>query len=257
MGNTGPAFPQRKLRRKRGIVPTGGKAFLGARERKLHDQLKRDGRPKSGRAGAYVYYMRKGRQCWRRYVVPKDPRTVGQRRSRAVFGAASKTWSADGLLTDEQRDAFYADGAKTRSHPRLGSSGKLTGQQHFIGRNCTKGQRERGMLLEPLKREKKKEETKAQTPKLIAEAPRYQIVTQSTSGTRRTFAGVGRYLRPVPRGYVRKGRHRLLISQRAVSRWFTPRPLPSKAATPSLSVPSGRRGRFGRWLSRRALSGRA
>ena len=74
--NTGPAFPQSKPRRKRGIVPKGGKTFLEARDRKLHDQLKKDGRPKSGRAGAYVYYMRKGRQCWRRYVVPKDPRTA-------------------------------------------------------------------------------------------------------------------------------------------------------------------------------------
>jgi hypothetical protein len=244
--NTGPAFAERKPRRKRGIVPQGAKALLGAKERKLHDQLKKDGRPKSGRAGAYVYYMRKGRQCWRRYVVPNDPRTAGQRRSRSVFATASKTWSADELLTAEQRDAFYAEGAKTRSRPRLGSSGPLTGQQDFIGRNCTKAQRERGLLLEPLKREKKKLETKAQTPKLIAEAPRYQIVTQSTSGTRRAFAGVGPCTRRVPRGYARKGRNRLLTSQRTVSRWFTRSSFPCVAATPSLSAPSNRRGRFHR-----------
>jgi hypothetical protein len=237
MGNTRPAFPRSKPRRRRGIVPQGAKASLGARDRRLHDQLKKDGTRKSGRAGAYVYYMRKGRQCWRRYVVPKDPRTAGQRRSRAVFGAASRTWSADGTLTDEQRDAFYADGAKTRSRPRLGSSGKLTGQQNFIGRNCTKGRRERGMLLEPRKLEKKKEETKAQTPKLIAEAPQYQIVTQSTSGTRRAFAGVGRCPRRVPRGYARKGKNRLLTSQRAVSQWFTQSSFRSRATTPSPSAP--------------------
>src|ERR1039458_1463945 len=145
--NTGPAFPQRKRRRRRGIVPKGGEAFLGAKDRKLHDVLKKDGRPKSGRAGAYVYYMRKGRQCWRRYGVPKDPHTNAQRRSRAIFGTASKTWSADELLTDEQRDAWYAQGAKTRSRPRLGSSGKLTGQQDFVGRNCAKGQRGRGVRV--------------------------------------------------------------------------------------------------------------
>ena len=151
MGNTGPAFPQSKPRRRRRSVPTGGKACLTVRERKLHDQLKKDGRPKSGRAGTYVYYMRKGRQCWRRYVVPKDPRTAAQRRSRVIFGGASKTWGADGLLTYEQRDAWYAQGAKTRSLSRLGSSGSLTGQQDFVGRNCAKGQRERGVRLEPLK----------------------------------------------------------------------------------------------------------
>src|ERR1035438_5741024 len=107
MGNTGPAFPQSKPRRRRRSVPTGGKALLGAKERKLHDQLKKDGRPKSGRAGAYVYYMRKGRQCWRRYVVPKDPRTAAQRCSRAILGTASKKWSANELLTHEQRRAWY------------------------------------------------------------------------------------------------------------------------------------------------------
>jgi hypothetical protein len=183
--------------------------------------LKRDGRPKSGRAGAYVYYMRKDRQCWRRYVVPKDPRTAAQRRSRVVFGTASKTWSADELLTDEQRDAWYAQGAKTRSRSRLGSSGKLTGQQDFVGRNCAKGQRERGVRMEPRKPEQKKGERKAQKPVLIAEAPQPQIVTQSTWGTRRAFAVVGRCRHRVRRGYARKGKNRLLTSQRAVSQWFT------------------------------------
>ena len=221
MGNTGPAFPQSKPRRRRRSVPTGGKALLGAKERKLHDQLKKDGRPKSGRAGAYVYYMRKGRQCWRRYVVPKDPRTIAQRRSRAIFGSASKTWSADEFLTDEQRDAWYAQGAKTRSRRRLGSSGRLTGQQNFVGRNCAKGQRERGVRLEPLKREKNNRESKAQKPVLIAKASQSQIVTQSTWGTRRAFAVAGRCRHRVRRGYARKGNNQLLTSQRPVSQWFT------------------------------------
>jgi hypothetical protein len=220
MGNTGPAFPPSKPRRRRRCVLTGGKACLTARERKLHDQLKKDGRPKSGRAGAYVYYMRKGRQCWRRYVVPKDPHTNAQRRSRAIFGTASKTWSADESLTDEQRDAWYAQGAKTRSRPRLGSSGKLTGQQDFVGRNCAKGQRERGVRMKPRKPEQKKGERKAQQPVLIAEAPQSQIVTQSTWGTRRASAMAGRYRHRVSRGYARKGKNRLLTSQRPVSQWF-------------------------------------
>ena len=78
VGNTGPAFPRRKVRARRGLgsYPRGGKASLGARELQLHEQLKKDGSLKSGRGGAYLYYMRKGRQCWRCHVVPKDPRPL-------------------------------------------------------------------------------------------------------------------------------------------------------------------------------------
>ena len=88
-----------------------------------------DGRLKSGRIGPYVYYVREGHQHRRLYVVPRDPRTPAQQRSRSIFGAASVTWSANGPLTDQQRNAWRAEGAKTRSRPRLGTSGKLTGQQ--------------------------------------------------------------------------------------------------------------------------------
>ena len=119
-GNTGPAFPHSTPRGKRGLVPRGGKALLGAKDLELHEQMKKDGSLKSGRGGAYVYYVRKGRQRWRRYVVPRDPRTAAQQRSRAIFSAASKTWSADGALTDEQRDAWYAQGANKRSRWRFG-----------------------------------------------------------------------------------------------------------------------------------------
>ena len=69
----GPAFPQRKRRRKRGIVLTGGKAPLGAKELERHARLIAEGRSMSGRSGSYVYYMRKGRQRWRRYIIPRDP----------------------------------------------------------------------------------------------------------------------------------------------------------------------------------------
>jgi hypothetical protein len=117
--------------------------------------LKMDGRPKSGRCGGYVYYMRKGRQRWRRYVVPKDPRTPQQQRSRTVFGAASKAWSQNTPLTEEQRDAWHTQGAKVRSRPRLAQSGPLTAQQYFVGRNYAKGRRGLGILLEPPKREGK------------------------------------------------------------------------------------------------------
>jgi hypothetical protein len=217
----GPAFRRSKTRCKRGIVPRGGKAPLGVRDRQLHEQLKKDGSLKSGRSGAYVYYVRKGQQRWRRYVVPRDPRTLAQQRSRAIFSAVSKTWSEDGTLTDGQRDAWYAQGAKKQSRARLGSSGKLTGQQDFVGRNCAKGQRGHGVLFHPLKPEKNPEASKARKPELIVEVTQAQMVMRSTWGTRRAYTVTCGYSRRVPRGYLRKARNRQLTSQVVVSQRFT------------------------------------
>ena len=129
----------------------GRRTSLNSRDLEMHRQLMNDGRLKSGRAGAFVYYVVKGKQRWRLFVLPRDPRTPAQQRARAKFGAASRTWSANGPLTDLQRDAWRAEGAKTRSRPRLGCSGKLTGQQAFVGRNCARGQRELSTLLQPHK----------------------------------------------------------------------------------------------------------
>ena len=95
--------------------------------------------PKSGRRGIYVFYMRKGRLCRRRYVRPKDPRTPKQLRARAVLGAASKAWSSSECFTEEQRQGLRAAGAKVQSCPRLAQSGPLTGQQLFVGKSCARG----------------------------------------------------------------------------------------------------------------------
>jgi len=96
--------------------------------------------PKSGRCGDFVFYVRGNKQCRRRYVLPKDPRTAGQLRARVAFGAASKAWSHSPQLTQEQREAWRKAAAKVQSRPRLGQSGPLTGQQHFVGRKCAQGQ---------------------------------------------------------------------------------------------------------------------
>ena len=55
-----------------------------------------------------------------------------QLRSRARLSAASGKYSYS--LTEKQRDASIAAGAKLRSRPRLGQSGPLTGQQYSIRR---------------------------------------------------------------------------------------------------------------------------
>ena len=105
----------------------------------------------SGRQGEFVYYVRNGRQCRRRYVVPKDPHTAAQLRVRAAFGAASKAWGT--LLREEDRRACIAAGEKVQSHVRLGQSGPLTGQLYWVGRSCAKGQIGRGQVRWPSGRE--------------------------------------------------------------------------------------------------------
>jgi hypothetical protein len=90
----------------------------------------------SGRFGDYVYYMRGGRQCCRRYVVPKDPRTPAQLRWRAALSAASRAWSNSGGLTELERQACRAAGAKMRGRPRMGQSGPLTGQLYYVKQTC-------------------------------------------------------------------------------------------------------------------------
>jgi hypothetical protein len=98
-------------------VPRCRHPALEAWYRQLHAQILGEKRPVSGRAGRYVYYWAYGRLCWRAYVVPKDPRTAVQRRSRAAFGAASKAWSESRLLTQERRGAWCAAAANTKSPP--------------------------------------------------------------------------------------------------------------------------------------------
>ena len=95
----------------------------------------------SGRSGQWVYYVRGNKQCRRRYVVPKAPRTPAQLRVRAAFGAASHYWSHTLEITDPQRDTWEAAANRRHSRVRLGQSGPLTGQQYFMARACAKPRR--------------------------------------------------------------------------------------------------------------------
>ena len=99
-----------------------------------------DGALKSGRCGKWVYYVRNGKQCRRRYTKPRDPRTPEQLRLRAAFGAASKEYSQ--VLTEEQRQECRAAGAKVRSRPRLAQSGPLSGQQYHLQRKAAEARAE-------------------------------------------------------------------------------------------------------------------
>ena len=208
-----PAVPLRRHRRKRGIVPKGGRAVLSPKELELHAQLVAEGCLKSGRSGGYDYYVVNGKQRWRRHAVPKDPRTPAQQRSRARFAAASKTWSEDGLLTEAHRNEWYSDGAKRQSSSRLGSSGPLTGQQNYIGRNCTRKQRDSEMLLRPHQREQKHVKNRGLRPALTAQISQFQPFTRATSGTRRAYAGYTPSIRHARTGYARKCEVRQLMLQ--------------------------------------------
>ena len=78
--------------------------------------------------------MRNGKQCRRRYVKPRDPRTPKQLRLRAAFGCRLESLQRE--LTEEQRQECRAAGAKIQSRPRLDQSGPLTGQQYHVRRKA-------------------------------------------------------------------------------------------------------------------------
>ena len=185
-----PTLHHRSRRGKRPIVPQAAKAVLEPDDLRRHAEIIADGKPRSGRCGQFVYYMFKGRLRWRRYVVPRDPRTLAQQLARAAFGAMSRTWSESNRLTEEQRDDWYTEAAKVQSHPRLGLSGPLTGQQFFMSLNCRKEQLGLGMLLEPLKQGVKNAGAKKHNAELTPQIEQSQPVTQASSGTRRPCAVV-------------------------------------------------------------------
>ena len=90
---------------------------------------------KSGRCGNWVWYVRNGHQWRRRWVKGFDPKTARQRAWRARLAATSQAY--DEVLTEEQRKACIAEGAKRRTRPRLGQSGRQAGQQYWVGKECT------------------------------------------------------------------------------------------------------------------------
>jgi len=90
---------------------------------------------RSGRCGDWVYYLRNGKQFRRLWSKPRDPRTPLQLHWRARLGAASQRYSLG--LTEGQRAACIAAGARLQSRPRLFQSGRLTGQQYLVRQECS------------------------------------------------------------------------------------------------------------------------
>lgn len=160
-------------------------APLPARYLQLHAQLIADPKPMSGRCGGYVYSWHNGRLHWHRYVVPKDPRTPPQQRSRAAFATASRAWSKNQWLTAEQRDAWHEDAAKIKCRPRLGPSGFRTAQQHFVGSNSVKERYGLDLLPEPPKRKPYAARGREDKVELILQVEDTQWLARSPSSTHR------------------------------------------------------------------------
>lgn len=135
---------------------------------------------RSGRCGDWVYYLRDGKRCRRRYVKPQDPRTPAQVRVRTVLGEASQAWSYSRELTEADRQAWRAAGARVRSRPRLGLPGVLTGQLQYVGRSCARGRRGAGLLLGPPGWGEEKAECRMENAKASVQAAQLQGVTRST-----------------------------------------------------------------------------
>ena len=135
--NMNSAKAQRARRRRRtqspGIVPGGwcSRCALCGPAGECLDGVAR----KSGRCGDWVWYVRNGHQWRRRWLKGFDPKTAKQRARRARLAAASKAWSE--VLTEEQRAACITEGAKRQTRTRLGQSGRQTGQQYWVGKECS------------------------------------------------------------------------------------------------------------------------
>jgi hypothetical protein len=89
--------------------------------------------PQSGKRGSFVTVRTRYGQSSRPLVIPRDPKTPAQLRSRSTLGHVAPRWRG---LTDEQRTVWNTGGRKLRSRPRLGQSGPLTGCQFFTMLNC-------------------------------------------------------------------------------------------------------------------------
>lgn len=170
----------------------------------------------SGRSGKWVYYMYGGKQCRRHWVKPRDPRTPAQLRVRAIFGTATKTWSHSEHLSEKQLDAYRAAGAKIQSHPRLGQSGPLTGQQYYVGKQCSAAEQRR-----------RKARCRRAQAAAVSQAIRRQRLTRAALGRQAWGTGSARY----PQGP--KGLRQVLRAQRVTKATSgSPRALTGAAPAP-------------------------
>jgi hypothetical protein len=199
----------------------------------------------SGRCGDYIRYVRGNKQFRRLYAKPANPRTPEQRRWRDRFGDASRRYSHS--LTDEQRDACVAQGAKLKSRPRMRSSGRLTGQQYSIRKDYA--------ARADVKKQKKRPTAKVPQLQLVTGKYKSQLLqpqrfTRSTPGTRRGMSRLlpGLHQRNTGRRIRHEGR-----PMHAEGRRLTRRPSAAVRRPQQVALLARQRHRSGRWAKRRQI----
>jgi hypothetical protein len=89
----------------------------------------------SGTSNDTVSYMTRYGAVVRARSCPSRSNTPAQRRTRQHFAYYSQLWQR---LSDPERAAWNKRGPKTRSRPRAGQSGPLTGHALFVKINCAR-----------------------------------------------------------------------------------------------------------------------
>jgi hypothetical protein len=155
---------------------------------------------RSGRCGDWIWYLRGGKQCRRRYARPRDPGTLAQLLCRARLSTSSRRYSRS--LTEEERAASIAAGAKLRSRTRLAQSGPLTGQQYWVRKDSAHAR----VNVKP---------TKAKTAPQLSQPQR---LVRSTSGLHHSPSRVSPESRRLGAVRARAGRGGRGLAARRVNR---------------------------------------
>ncbi len=103
--------------------------------------------PKSGKCGVIVAYRTRFGSHQRSYVIPKNRQTQARQHMRSALGRLSNAWGT--VLTQAQREAWNAKAPAVQSRKRLGQSGPLFGQMHFVGINSARARIGRDPLWTP------------------------------------------------------------------------------------------------------------
>ena len=91
--------------------------------------------PRTNKISNTVAYISPFGQCYRAYVIPRNPRTDAQIYMRQIFGSASSGWGRK--LTEPQRQRWVQAALSAPSHPSLGQYSHLSGQQLEVKINST------------------------------------------------------------------------------------------------------------------------
>jgi hypothetical protein len=108
---------------------------------------------------------------------------------RAALAKASKAWSENQPLTQEQRDDWHAAAAKVKCRGRLVALGFRSGQQHFVGSNSLKERWGLPLLLAPPTGGRMTAEGRGQNTEIAPEPAQLQGLNPTSSDRPRADTG--------------------------------------------------------------------